>query len=108
MCRNIKTLANFEPPATDDEIRASACHVTHVESVNALIAAPLPKECRSGQALFGCGCAAMMVTCLQVNQGVKTDDRRVQRGGDTRCGHTFSWRRYCSFYSRSYSSPDCF
>ena len=24
MCRNIKTLANFEPPASDDEIRASA------------------------------------------------------------------------------------
>jgi hypothetical protein len=24
MCRNIKTLANFEPPATQDEIRASA------------------------------------------------------------------------------------
>ena len=24
MCRNIKTLSNFEPPATDDEIRSSA------------------------------------------------------------------------------------
>ena len=24
MCRSIKTLANFEPPATDDEIGASA------------------------------------------------------------------------------------
>ena len=24
MCRAIKTLANFEPPATDEEIRASA------------------------------------------------------------------------------------
>ena len=24
MCRNIRTLANFEPPATDNEIRASA------------------------------------------------------------------------------------
>ena len=24
MCRNIKTLYNFEPPATDDEVRASA------------------------------------------------------------------------------------
>jgi hypothetical protein len=24
MCRNIKVLANFEPPATDDEIQASA------------------------------------------------------------------------------------
>ncbi len=24
MCRNIRTLYNFEPPATDDEVRASA------------------------------------------------------------------------------------
>ncbi len=24
MCRNIKTLANFAPPASDDEVRASA------------------------------------------------------------------------------------
>jgi hypothetical protein len=24
MCRNIRTLANFEPPATDDEIRSAA------------------------------------------------------------------------------------
>ena len=24
MCRNIRTLANFEPPATEEEIRASA------------------------------------------------------------------------------------
>ena len=24
MCRNIRTLANFEPPATDDEVRAAA------------------------------------------------------------------------------------
>jgi hypothetical protein len=24
MCRNIRTLHNFEPPATDDEIRAAA------------------------------------------------------------------------------------
>jgi hypothetical protein len=24
MCRNIRTLSNFEPPATDEEVRASA------------------------------------------------------------------------------------
>jgi len=24
MCRNIRVLANFEPPATDDEVRAAA------------------------------------------------------------------------------------
>jgi hypothetical protein len=41
MCRNIKTLANFEPPATDEEVRASAlqfvrklCGSTHPSHVN--------------------------------------------------------------------------
>jgi hypothetical protein len=43
MCRNIKTLHNFEPPATDDEIRASALQfvrklsgTTHPSKVNQL------------------------------------------------------------------------
>jgi hypothetical protein len=42
MCRNIKTLANFQPPATDDEVRASALQfvrklsgATHPSHVNA-------------------------------------------------------------------------
>ena len=26
MCRNIRTLFNFEPPVTDDEIRAASLH----------------------------------------------------------------------------------
>ena len=41
MCRNIKTLANFQPPATDDEVRASALQfvrklsgTTHPSQVN--------------------------------------------------------------------------
>jgi hypothetical protein len=41
MCRNIKTLANFEPRATDEEIRASALQfvrklsgTTHPSHVN--------------------------------------------------------------------------
>ncbi len=25
MCRNIRTLHNFEPPATEEEVRAAAC-----------------------------------------------------------------------------------
>jgi hypothetical protein len=36
MCRNIRTLFNFEPPATDDEIRASALQfVRKVSGFNA-------------------------------------------------------------------------
>jgi len=41
MCRNIKTLFNFEPPATEDEVRASALQFvrklsgfTHPSKVN--------------------------------------------------------------------------
>ena len=41
MCRNIKTLYNFEPPATDEEIRAAALQYvrkvsgfTHPSAVN--------------------------------------------------------------------------
>jgi hypothetical protein len=32
MCRNIRTLYNFEPPATDDEVRAAA--VQYVRKVS--------------------------------------------------------------------------
>lgn len=35
MCRNIKPLFNFEPPATDDEIRAAALqYVRKVSGIN--------------------------------------------------------------------------
>ena len=39
MCRSIKTLANFEPPATDDEIRAAA-----VQCVRTLSGASRPSR----------------------------------------------------------------
>jgi len=45
MCRNIRTLANFAPPATDDEIRASA-----VQFVRKLSGTPRPSQ--ANQAVF--------------------------------------------------------
>ncbi len=45
MCRNIKTLANFQPPATDDEIRASA-----LQFVRKLSGAARPS--RANEAVF--------------------------------------------------------
>jgi hypothetical protein len=47
MCRNIKTLANFEPPATGDEIRASALQfVRKLSGMN--------KPSRANEAAFNC------------------------------------------------------
>jgi hypothetical protein len=45
MCRSIKTLANFEPPATEDEIRAAA-----VQFVRKLSGATRPS--RANEAVF--------------------------------------------------------
>ncbi|MGE5245151.1 MAG: DUF2277 domain-containing protein [Betaproteobacteria bacterium] len=45
MCRNIKTLFNFDPPATDEEIRASAIQfVRKLSGVN--------RPSRANQAAF--------------------------------------------------------
>ena len=45
MCRNIRTLANFSPPATDDEIRASALQfVRKLSGMN--------KPARANEAVF--------------------------------------------------------
>ena len=45
MCRNIKTLANFSPPATEDEIRASALQFVRKLSGTA-------KPSKANQAVF--------------------------------------------------------
>ena len=45
MCRNIKTLFNFEPPATDDEVRAAA--LQYVRKISGY-----PKPSASNQVAF--------------------------------------------------------
>lgn len=45
MCRNIKTLHNFEPPATDDEIAAAA--LQYVRKVSGA-----PKPSKANEAAF--------------------------------------------------------
>jgi hypothetical protein len=66
MCRNIKTLANFEPPATDDEIRASA-----LQFVRKLSGTTRPS--RANQAAFDLAvdevteAARRLIASLQIN-----------------------------------------
>ncbi len=47
MCRNIKTLHNFEPPATEDEVRAAALqYVRKVSGVS--------KPAKANETAFAC------------------------------------------------------
>lgn len=65
MCRNIKTLANFEPPATDDEIRASA-----LQFVRKLSGANRPS--RANEVAFNQAVAEVTAVAQQLIHALKT------------------------------------
>lgn len=75
MCRNIKTLFNFEPPATDDEIRAAS-----VQFVRKLSGFTKPSQ--ANQAAFDkaidevTAAAAALIGSLVTNAGPR--DREVE------------------------------
>jgi hypothetical protein len=65
MCRNIRTLFNFEPPATDEEIRASA-----VQFVRKL--SGFAKPSRANEAAFSQAVDEMTAAARRLLQTLET------------------------------------
>ena len=78
MCRNIKTLANFEPPATEDEIRASA-----LQFVRKLSGTTRPS--RANEAAFELAvdevtqAARKLIASLQINAPPRNRDEEARK-----------------------------
>ncbi len=78
MCRNIKTLANFEPPATEDEIRASA-----LQFVRKLSGTTKPS--RANEAVFDAAveevtaAAHRLVHSLKINAPPRNRDEEARK-----------------------------
>ena len=76
MCRNIKTLANFEPPATEDEIHASA-----LQFVRKLSGTTKPS--RANEAAFNRAVDEVTTAARRLLQSLETSaaprDREVER-----------------------------
>lgn len=78
MCRNIKTLANFEPPATDDEVRASA-----LQFVRKLSGATRPS--RANEDAFNVAvdevtaAARRLVDSIQTNAAPRNRDEEMRK-----------------------------
>jgi hypothetical protein len=78
MCRNIKTLANFEPPATEDEIRASA-----LQFVRKLSGSTRPS--RANEAAFDRAvdevteAARRLIASLQINAPPRNRDEEARK-----------------------------
>lgn len=65
MCRNIRTLHNFEPPATRDEVRAAA--VQYVRKISGT-----SKPSRANQDAFDLAVAEVEATTRRLLEGLST------------------------------------
>lgn len=78
MCRNIKTLANFEPPATEDEIRASA--LQFVRKLSGTTRPSRANEAAFNEAVEEVSAAAhRLIHSLKINAPPRNRDEEAQK-----------------------------
>ena len=87
MCRNIKTLANFEPPATDDEIRASA-----LQFVRKLSGATKPS--RANEVAFDAAVEEVTVAARRLVHSLRTNSPPRNREEEMRKARERSLKRF--------------
>jgi len=87
MCRNIKTLANFEPPATDDEIRASA-----LQFVRKLTGTTRPS--RANESAFNQAVDEVTAAAHKVVHSFRTNAPARNREEEARKAHERALKRF--------------
>ena len=87
MCRNIRTLANFEPPATGDEIRASA-----LQFVRKLSGASRPS--RANEAAFNLAVDEVTDAATRLIQSLETHAPPRDRDEELRKAQERSRKRF--------------
>ena len=87
MCRNIKTLANFDPPATDDEIRASA-----LQFVRKLSGSTHPS--RANTAAFEAAVEEVTTVARRLIDSLSTNAPPRNREAEARKAHARAVKRF--------------
>jgi len=87
MCRNIKTLANIQPPATDDEIRASA-----VQFVRKLSGTTKPS--RVNEDAFNAAVDEVTAAANKLVHSLKTTAPPRNRGVEMQKAHERALKRF--------------
>jgi len=87
MCRNIKTLANFEPPATTDEVRASA-----LQFVRKLSGSTHPS--RANEAAFNTAVDEVTAAAERLIQSIQTKAPPRNREEEMRKARERSQKRF--------------
>ena len=89
MCRNIKTLANFEPPATNDEIYASA-----LQFVRKLSGTTKPSK--ANEAVFNEAVAEVTAAARKLVLNLETSAPPKNREEEARKAKERSLKRFAS------------
>ena len=87
MCRNIKTLANFEPPATDEEVRASA-----LQFVRKLSGTTHPS--RANEAVFNAAVADVTAVATRLIRSLTVNAPPRNREEEARKAHERAVKRF--------------
>jgi hypothetical protein len=87
MCRNIKTLANFEPPATENEIRASALQFVRKLSGSA-------RPSRANEEVFNRAVDAVTAAAEDLIRSLKTTAEPRNREEEQRKAKERSLKRF--------------
>jgi len=87
MCRNIKVLANFEPPATDDEIRASALQFVRKLSGTS-------KPSKANEAAFNLAVDEVTASARKLIQSLETNAAPRNREEEMRKAKERSLKRF--------------
>jgi hypothetical protein len=87
MCRNIRVLANFDPPATDEEIRASA-----LQFVRKLSGTTTPS--RANEQVFDQAVEEVTAAATKLIESLVTASAPRNREEETRKARERSQRRY--------------
>ena len=89
MCRNIRTLANFEPPATEDEIRAAALqYVRKVSGFN--------KPSKANEAAFMTAVDAVAAASKTLLNSLETNAPPRDRETEAARAHARAVKRFSS------------
>jgi hypothetical protein len=89
MCRNIKTLANFEPPATNDEVYASA-----LQFVRKLSGTTKPS--RANEEAFNLAVAEVTDAARRLIDSLQTNAAPRNRDEEARKAKERSLKRFAS------------
>ncbi len=89
MCRNIRTLHNFEPPATDDEVRAAA--LQYVRKISGFT-----KPSRANEAAFAAAVEAVAAVSAKLLAQLTTNAPPKNREAEAAKARARAAERYAA------------